>query len=553
MSEANVEESKTQGPEEQEAAVQAPAVDTVTLTIDGVEVTVDKGTNIMEAARSIGNEIAAFCYHRGLKVVAVCRQCLVSIEGAPKLVPACQGIAGDGMVVHTKDKASTDARRQLLEYTLLNHPIDCPVCDKAGECTLQQHYFDHNGQMSRLDVDKVHKPKRIDLGPEIILDAERCILCTRCIRVCDEVAGEHQLEINKRGDHSELGTAPGQKLDNPYSLNTVDVCPVGALTAKDFRFAMRAWELMSTPSVCNGCSNGCNIEIHHRDGRTYRLIPRENSKVNGHWMCDEGRFTYHSLNKGRLVGPVVDGMPASWQNALDAAAERIKKVLEESQSSTGVVFSPHRTNEENYVLAKLVRETWKIDRIYMGGRAPNPEREDNKLRQADVSPNRRGVAAILGELEVGGVAALEDDILAGELTGLIVLGHELPLGDEALSKAGELDCLVVVTDHEEDIAKKAHVALPCSAWAENTGSVTNFEGRVQRMQEAYEPVGQAEPAWKIFCDLAGAMTTDKAPAMTYESAEEVFKEMKSALPAFADAEWGRDLPPIQLRFANSRG
>jgi NADH-quinone oxidoreductase subunit G len=547
MSEANVEESKTQD------AAQPPAVETVTLTIDGVEVTVDKGTNIIEAARKAGNEISAFCYHPGLEVVAVCRQCLVTIEGAPKLTPACQGIVGEGMVVHTTDEASSDARRQLLEYTLLNHPVDCPICDKAGECTLQQHYFDNNAQMSRLDVPKVHKPKRVDLGPEIVLDAERCILCTRCIRVCDEVAGEHQLEISNRGDHSELGTAPGLKLDNPYSLNTVDVCPVGALTAKDFRFSMRAWELMSTPSVCNGCSTGCNIEIHHRGGRTYRLIPRENPQVNGHWMCDEGRFTYHGLTEGRLVGPVVDGMPSNWKRALAAAGERLQKVLDENKDGLGVVFSPHRTNEENFLLAKLVRETWKIDRVYMGGKAPNPERADDKLRKADVSPNRRGVEAILGDLPVKGVAALEDDILAGEVRGLIILGHELALGDEALIKAGGLDCLVVVTDHEEGIAKKAQVALPSAAWAENTGSVTNFEGQVQRMQGAYEAIGQAEPAWKIFCDLAAAMSGDAKSAMNYDSAEAVFKEMKSAVPAFSEAEWGRDLLPIQLRFANSRG
>lgn len=547
MSEANAEESKTQEP-----AVQPPVVDTVTLTIDGVEVTVGKGTNIIEAARQAGNEISAFCYHPGLEVVAVCRQCLVSVEGAPKLVPACQGIVGDGMVVQTKDAVSTDARRQLLEYTLLNHPVDCPICDKAGECTLQQQYFDNNAQMSRLDVEKVHKPKRVDLGPGIVLDAERCILCTRCMRVCDEVAGEHQLEIINRGDHSELGTAPGQRLDNPYSLNTVDVCPVGALTSKDFRFTMRAWELMSTPSVCNGCSTGCNIEIHHRGGRTYRLVPRENPEVNSHWMCDEGRLTYHNLSEGRLVGPIVDGMPANWKRALDAAAEKIQKSIEDNAGSTGVVFSPHRTNEENYVLAKLVRETWKLERLYMGGLAPNPEREDDKLRKADLSPNRRGVEAILGNAQVRGVAALEDDILAGDLTGLIVLGHELPLGDEALAKASEFDCLVVVSDHEEGITKQAQVALPTVGWAENTGSITNVQGLVQRMQGAYEGVGQSEPAWQVFTNLAAAMSNGKAPAL-YETAEQVFNEMKSAVPAFSDAEWGRDLPPIQLRFANSRG
>ena len=485
--------------------------------------------------------------------MAVCRQCLVSIEGAPKLTPACQGMASDGMVVHTTDEASTDARRQLLEYTLLNHPVDCPICDKAGECTLQQHYFDNNGQMSRLDVEKVRKPKRVDLGPEIVLDAERCILCTRCIRVCDDVAGEHQLEINNRGDHSELGCAPGQALDNPYSLNTVDVCPVGALTAKDFRFTMRAWELMTTPSVCNGCSTGCNIEIHHRGGRTYRLIPRENLDVNGHWMCDEGRFTYHELTEKRLVGPVVDGMPANWGNALSSAASRLKAVLADNEAGTGVVLSPHRTNEENYVLAKLARDILKIDRIYIGGKAENPDRADERLRKADVSANRSGVLAIAGDKPAASLAALEDDLRAGELNGLLVLGHDLPLGDGAQTQIEELDCLIVVSDHEEGIAKKAQVALPAPAWAENTGSVTNFEGRVQRMQSAYEVMGQAKPAWKIFAELANAMSDGDTTVMDYETAEDVFNEMKSKVPAFSSAEWGRDLLPIQLRFANSRG
>lgn len=543
MSEAKQEatEATTEAP--------PPPANTVTLTIDGESVTVEKGTNIIEAAKKVGNNISAFCYHPGLEVVAVCRQCLVSVEGSPKLMPACQGICADGMVVTTKDEASTDARRQLLEYTLLNHPVDCPICDKAGECTLQKHYFDHDNKGSRLDVPKVRKPKVVDLGPHIVLDAERCILCTRCIRVCDEVAGDHQLEISNRGDHSELGVAPGKRLDNPYSINTVDVCPVGALTSKDFRFTMRAWELMSTPSTCNGCSTGCSIEIHHRGGKTYRLVPRENPDVNGHWMCDEGRFTYHGLTENRLVGPLVGGMPSNWERAIATAAEKIKAAIDTDASSMGVVFSPHRTNEENYALAKLVKDAFKTERLYMGGLAPAPARADDKLRKADKSPNRLGVRTILGSVDIGGAAVLEDDILSGDVKALVVLGHELALGTEALAKATDLQCLIVVADHESGIAKHADVTLPAAAWAENTGSVTNFEGRVQRMQAAYDPVGQARPAWQIFADLAGAM----GAKMEFETAEAVFNAMKKEISEFSDAEWGRDLPPVQLRFAHSRG
>lgn len=528
-----------------------PAVplNTVTLSIDGASVTVDKGTNILEAARQAGTEISAFCYHPGLPVVAVCRQCLVSVEGQPKLLPSCQGIVAEGMVVHTKDAASVDARRQLLEYTLLNHPIDCPICDKSGECSLQKLYFDHNGKMSRLDIPKVHKPKRVDLGPNIVLDAERCILCTRCIRVCDEVAGVHQLEISHRGDHSELGTAPGHVLDNPYSINTVDVCPVGALTTKDYRFTMRAWELLTTSSVCNGCSTGCNIEIHHRGNRTYRLVPRFNPEVNGHWMCDEGRFTYHDLHEGRLVGAVVDGMPANWKRAIKAAVAQLKAALASNRDSVGVVFSPHRSNEDNYILAKFVAETLKVDRIYMGGKSPVPERADDKLRKADVTPNRRGVKEILGNSDIAGLAVLEDDILGGDLKALLVLGHELPLSEEAMAKLGELECLIVIADHEQGVAKRATVALPASAWAESPASVTNDQGHVQRMQAAYGPVGQAKPPWEILGDLAQAFDS----TLHYDSAEAIFKEMVGKVEAFSGAKWGRDLLPVQLRFAHSRG
>ena len=227
-------------------------------------------------------------------------------------------------------RQSTLARKQQLEFTLVNHPIDCPICDKAGECTLQKLYFDHDNADSRVDTTKVHKAKVVDLGPHIVLDQERCILCSRCIRTCDVVAGEHQLEFAHRGDHEILTTAPGEQLDNPYSLNTVDVCPVGALTAKDFRFTMRAWELEATPSVCNGCATGCNIEIQHKNERAWRLVPRHNAEVNHYWMCDEGRFTYHGLREERLASAMVDGLPASWDKAVRAAAKRLGVLLKDA-------------------------------------------------------------------------------------------------------------------------------------------------------------------------------------------------------------------------------
>lgn len=520
---------------------------TVTLTIDGTEVTVAKGTNVLEAAKTIGTDISAFCYHPGLSIAACCRQCLVSIEGQGKLQPSCQMRAGDGMVVHTADERSSTARRQQLEFTLLNHPIDCPICDKAGECTLQKLYFEHDNRPSRVDVPKVHKPKVVDLGPEIVLDAERCILCTRCIRVCDEVAGVHQLEMAYRGDHETLGTAPGAQLDNPYSLNTVDVCPVGALTAKDFRFTMRAWELMMTPSVCPGCATGCNMEIHHKNDRAWRLYPRHNPDVNKYWMCDEGRETYHDLREDRIATPLVGGLPSSWENALRYAADKLLPVLEDFSTSFGVVFSATNSNEDNYALAKLARDVWQLDRFYVSGEAPEPERADDILRDADVNPNTFGVNAIARD--PASLEVLDQNLQDGELKALLVLGHELDLSDEGMARLGELDALVTITWQETDVVAAADVAFPCTAWAEEHGTITNRQGMVQRYHAALSPPGHALPGWQVVSRLARAC----GAAVELTHVKKVFTEMTAKVEQFKDADWGREVRPVQLRFAASRG
>ncbi len=276
----------------------------------------------------------------------------------------------------------------MLEFTLVNHPIDCPICDKAGECMLQKQYFDWDAKLARNDGIKVHKDKVVDLGPTIVLDQERCILCTRCIRVCDEVAKNHQLEMADRGDHEVLTTAPGHQLDNPYSLNTVDVCPVGALTSKDFRFAMRVWELYTTPSVCTGCATGCNIEVHTSRGKIYRLVPRENQAVNKHWMCDEGRLTYKRVNATRLAAPCSGGVPVEWDSALDDAGKLLRDALDANPAEVGVVLNAQSTNEDLYALAKLTFD-------HLGRRQGLPRRPRSGLerrhpRQRRQEPQHRG-------------------------------------------------------------------------------------------------------------------------------------------------------------------
>jgi NADH-quinone oxidoreductase subunit G len=532
--------STTSVPSAQQQPPPAPAAptNTVTLTIDGQSVTVPKGTNVLEAARTLGIDISAFCYHPGLTVVAQCRQCLVSVEKSPKLQPSCQQACGDGMVVHTTDPQSTLARKQQLEFTLLNHPVDCPICDKAGECTLQKLYFEHDNEDSRVDVPKVHKAKAVDLGPTIVLDQERCILCSRCIRVCDEVAGDHQLEFAHRGDHEVLTTAPGAQLDNPYSLNTVDVCPVGALTAKDFRFTMRAWELEATPSVCNGCATGCNVEIHHKHGRAWRLVPRHNPDVNQYWMCDEGRLTYHELREKRLAAPTVDGLPAGWDRAIASAAERITAA---GKAGTAFVLSATSSNEDNFALARLAGALGCTN-VFYAGKPPVPGRADGKLRVADVNPNTAGVKAILDATSGG---ARELTALPPEIKLVVMLGEILPVGPERLAELAA----IAISAHERGPVSQAQVALPAAAWAETAGTTTNVQGYVQRMHAAFSAPGHAIAGWEIVVRLAQALNA----RLSWAHARDVFKDMTAAVPPWKGLTWAREARPLALRFAGSRG
>ena len=529
------------------AAAPAPAPsNSVSLTIDGMPVTVKKGTNVLEAARTLGIDISAFCYHPGLPIVAQCRQCLVAVEKNPKLQPSCQQTCGEGMVVHTTDAQSTLARKQQLEFTLLNHPVDCPICDKAGECTLQRLYFENDNADSRVDVPKVHKNKVVDLGPTIVLDQERCILCSRCIRTCDEVAGDHQLEFAHRGDHEVLTTAPGAQLDNPYSLNTVDVCPVGALTSKDFRFTMRAWELEATPSVCNGCATGCNVEIHHKNDRAWRLVPRHNPDVNKYWMCDEGRLTYHGLRDHRLAAALVDGLPAGWDRAIRAAADHLTPLLTSAPQSIGVVLSAEYSNEDNFALGKLAR-AWGIANVYVAAKPDVPGRADGRLRVADVNANAAGVKLIVEAL---GLAAKPVGELSADVRTLVMLGTELPEVDAA--KLAEL-AIIAISVHERGPAAAAKIALPATAWAEAAGTVTNANGIVQRMHAAVSPPGHALPAWEAVVRLAQVTRTGASGALSFAHAREVFKEMTQVVTAWKSLTWVREARPLALRFAGSRG
>ncbi len=281
----------------------APPSDRVTLSIDGKRVSVAKGTLLVEAAREAGIEIPVFCYHSRLTPVGACRMCLVEIEKMPRLQTACTTPVAEGMVVSTQSKPATDAQEGVLELLLAHHPLDCPVCDKGGECPLQDNTFAHGHGKSRFTEAKRHKDKAFELGPRILLDKERCILCYRCVRFHQEVPGDEALAVIDRGGDSEIGTLDGHGYDSPFSGNTIDLCPVGALTSVDYRFRSRPWDLTRHRSVCSGCSMGCNTEIHARNGTILRLVPRENAAINDLWLCDRGRFDTKVGRQGRLGTP----------------------------------------------------------------------------------------------------------------------------------------------------------------------------------------------------------------------------------------------------------
>ena len=528
------------------------AANTVTVVIDGRPVTVPAGTNLLEACLQAGVDVSYFCYHPGLSSPAVCRQCLVEVKGQPKLVPSCYTPVADKMEVIASSPKVLEARRQMLELTLVNHPVDCPICDKAGECTLQKLYMEWDGRPSRVDVEKVQKPKAVDLGPNIVLDAERCILCSRCIRVCNEVAKEPQLTMVHRGSHEEIGVAPGRALDHPYSLNTVDVCPVGALTAKDFRFTMRAWELYTTPSVCPGCATGCNIEVHHAQGRAWRLVPRPNLEVNRYWMCDEGRFTYQELAEERVVGARLSGDPAPLDKAVTYAAERIAAARQEA-SRIGVVFGAQVENEALFVLGRVAREVLGA-RCFVAGRAADPDRADDILRCADMNPNTAGARLFAGA-GAGGVAELERALLDGELDLLWCVGEDLEVSREALDALDQIE-LIVQACHEHDVVAGADVVLPAAKWAELDGTYVNSPtqagvggGRVQRLHKALEAPGGAKPHWELVLAVARRLGV----ALEYPNPRALFNDLKAKTPELAAAEWGKPLPLRQLRFAHSRG
>src|SRR5881396_1564391 len=471
------------------------------LTVNGQAIEVPAGTNLIEAARRLGIEVPHYCYHPGLSIAGQCRLCMVDIEKTPRPSIACNTPAADGMVVHTQTERVKDMRRSMMEFHLINHPLDCPVCDQAGECWLQIYYMQHGLYDPRMLDEKVHKPKAVPLGPHVMLDAERCILCSRCVRFCDEITGTGELGIFGRGDHSEIGLFPGQDLENNYSGNVVDICPVGALTDRDFRFQVRVWYLDTTKSICPGCARGCNIDVHvnrkrphHAGGRRVaRLKPRFNDAVNAWWICDVGRYGFGS-----------------------------------APDEIAILASADLANEDLFALRRLA-EHRGIRQVAFRVPPATPAADDDFLLRADRHPNSRG-AEIIG-LD-GDAAAILARCRAGSIKVLWVIGHDItaagwPARDvaDALEHVGSI---IYTGTNDNGTSALATLVLPLAAWVERDGTFTNFLGRVQRFRAAVEPLGDALAGWDLFGRVLGALGGPVAGGR----AELWFRELARTVPAF---------------------
>ncbi|MBI4211832.1 MAG: (2Fe-2S)-binding protein [Deltaproteobacteria bacterium] len=463
----------------------------ITLTIDGHPVEVPEGTTIFNAAKQLALEIPHFCYHPKLSIAGNCRLCQVEVEGARGPVISCRETVREGMVVRVNSEKAKQVRKDVLEFILINHPLDCPICDQSGECKLQDQYFNHSVQPSRMHLPKVHKPKAKPIGPQVMLDDERCVMCTRCIRFCDEIAGEHQLIMRERGDHSTIDVFPGKQLDHPYSLCTVDICPVGALTSSDFRFKKRVWFLNSTPSICTGCATGCNIWMDHHDRIVYRYRPRDNEAVNQCWLCDPGRMTYKAINAAtralfpmKLVGGAYQRL--EWNDALS----QVKEVLKSYKAADVVgVLSAQASNEENTAVKRFLEKTFPGLQLFWTGREAMPEFADKILRDADRNPNTHGVQALTTK-------RLDAQVKAKVL---IVLG-ELTAQDLRLLMSIKPEVTIALADqlpHPE----WAHYLLPRATHAEQDGTYVNRKGMEQQAKMAFPPKGESLSAVAIASKL----------------------------------------------------
>ncbi len=502
----------------------------VNLTIEGRTVSVPEGTSILEAAKVAGVLVPHYCYHPGLPVAGVCRMCLVEVEKMPKLAPSCATAAAEGQVVHVFSDKALEARKGVLELLLINHPLDCPICDQAGECELQDYTFQEGRADSRYREPKRFNPVE-DFGGDVLFVANRCILCTRCVRFMDDVHEAPVLCVSERGDRAMIARTGDEGLTQPWAANVVDLCPVGALVSKDFLNKARAWELDRTASVCTGCSQGCNTVLETRDNVVVRQRPRANDAVNQFYMCDVGRLDYRWMNRtDRVESPKVrmhDVLSmVDWSIAMREAAR-----LAEGRRAY-VVASPRLSNEALFLLKRIITKTGGegVFRCATGPEAPLPGVEDLSLR-ADRAPNVTGAERL-------GFTRRDGDPFAGLRDGDLLI-----LADEALEALEGLDVAavrragaVVVVGTTLPDGVMPHVVLPIANVAEEEGTFTNLRGRVQRFLQAKAAPGLARPSWYALADLATALGT---PCDDCHLPSAAFAALAASEPAFRGLSYER--------------
>jgi NADH-quinone oxidoreductase subunit G len=524
---------------------------TFNVQIDGVWHQFPKGTRVIEACAQASVYVPRYCYHKKLSSPGNCRMCLIEM-GMPRMGPdrkpelgadgkpiinwmarpqiCCAQDVAEGMGVRTSSPMVEECRKGVMEFLLINHPLDCPICDQAGECELQEFSVEYGAAGSRFFENKVKKPKAVQLGPRVTLDDERCILCSRCIRFCNEIAKDDVLGFVDRGSHTVLTAHPGKRLENNYSLNTVDLCPVGALTSTDFRFKMRVWFLKETKSICTSCATGCNTLIGTREDIVYRQTPRENDDVNSCWMCDYGRLNFKYLEaENRLLEPQILNGPAlmsvDWKSAIAHAALQLRQV---SGANIAIIASGRMTNEELWLTRKIadLLGVRYIDIV------PRRGEGDDILLSEDRNPNKSGAQLILGlDSEPGAnLSAIATGVKSGEIRALLALGENpIKLGISA-EQLRNMPAFVAMDILSNAANEHATVLMPVSGFAEKRGSMINGDGRLQRLNRAVRPPGNARDDWEILRDLLQALGGSNG----IYTIEDVFRQMSAEIPQFAN-------------------
>ena len=504
----------------------------LTVTIDGVEVRVPKGATIFQAAERAGYTPPHFCFHRDLSIPANCRMCLCEVKDQGKLQTSCSTAVAEGMVVAFDTPRVKEAVQGVVEFVFKNHPLDCPVCDQVGECYLQKYYMEV-GRYDPLPIERVHKDKVKDLGP-ITLDAERCVLCSRCVRFGEEIAGTSDFMIANRSDHSEIMTFDDRPIDSAYALNYTDICPVGALTSNDFRFRKRVYYLKTAKSVCPECSTGCNIYSEQSEDTVYRYRPRYNDQVNDSWMCDPGRLSHSRVadTHDRIVEPLVRRNAGLTPLAWDAATTEAARRLNELSGSVAAIAHPRMSNEDLWELVRLVRAAggsavdFRADDSWRGV----DDLVDGILIRRDPNPNTRGALQILNPGPEARVGEILDAVASGAVRGLVVCGWDVEtLGEAGARALAAAEWVVFLGPRQTSLLDRADLVLPTCVHVERDGTFTNYAGRVQRFWPNVSPYEASRPGWSALAEITAALGGGPAPV----SAAESFGHLAAGVPAFA--------------------